>query len=169
MILFKEAPDRVLQEEVAVVEAKKHSMQPPLRTGRVLPGGSLEGRPSKSMLSIFACIGWVRNPHEYWLIPLRTNQHGAIELRTFHPGFATTLSDRPCASAVARMAAADEINIVSLALTSHALPDPLTRHLLTLLDGTRDRRQLLEAMETADDRRIEEALQMLLRGGMLRS
>jgi len=67
------------------------------------------------------------------------------------------------------MAAADEINIVSLALTSHALPDPLTRHLLTLLDGTRDRRQLLEAMETADDRRIEEALQMLLRGGMLRS
>jgi len=45
MILFKEAPDRVLQEEVAVVEAKKHSMQPPLRTGRVLPRDSLEGAP----------------------------------------------------------------------------------------------------------------------------
>lgn len=100
---------------------------------------------------------------------LSSYQHGAVELRTFHPGFATTLSDRPCASAVARMAAAKEVNIASLALTSHALPDALARHLLTLLDGTRDRRQLLEAMETADTRRIEDALQMLLRGGMLRS
>jgi SAM-dependent methyltransferase len=69
-----------------------------------------------------------------------------VELSVRPPQFATVLSERPCASPLARLEARDGPSVTCLRHFSVVLRDPASRHLLGLLDGQRSRADLLAAM-----------------------
>jgi len=66
-----------------------------------------------------------------------------IEMRTHLPQFVTEVSERPIASPVARWQIQYDDSVSTLCHKRIHLTDPLARHLLLLLDGTRDRVALL--------------------------
>jgi SAM-dependent methyltransferase len=70
-----------------------------------------------------------------------------VELHAWRAPVATDVSARPRASACSRQEARSGAHATSLLHTAVALDDPLQRSLLQLLDGTRDRKALLEAMK----------------------
>ena len=71
---------------------------------------------------------------------------GAVELRTRAPELATAPGERPLASALARWQANRGPLVSTLAGASVKLEGSLARNLLLLLDGTRDRRAIVEQL-----------------------
>jgi hypothetical protein len=91
---------------------------------------------------------------------LRAYAANFVELHTWAPELATAASERPVASALARLQAAEGTRITNLRHASVEVPDALGRRLITLLDGTRDRDALLRALERPADE-LERSLQGL--------
>ncbi|MGB6746173.1 MAG: class I SAM-dependent methyltransferase [Terracidiphilus sp.] len=100
-----------------------------------------------------------------------------IELRAWNPPVARTIAERPRASACTRHEAATQAQVTTLLHTTASFDDAKLRRLLALLDGTLDRRGLLEAMgrdfpevsQAELEAGIELGLQLFLRGGVLES
>ena len=66
-----------------------------------------------------------------------------VRLHVWAPALTTTPSERPVASALARLQAAQRTRVTTLRHTSVEVPDELGRRLIGLLDGTRDRAALV--------------------------
>ena len=98
-----------------------------------------------------------------------------IELHTWEPPLAATISERPRAMAASRLDARTHDYTPTLWHTQVDLTDPVGRYCLQLLDGTRDRSALLEALKTQFpemaveelEKGIEPNLQFLCRVGLL--
>ena len=67
---------------------------------------------------------------------------GIVLLHVYPPVLAKTAGERPIASALARLEARNQEDVTNLLHVRVQLPDANARQLLTLLDGTRDRRAL---------------------------
>jgi methyltransferase-like protein len=81
-------------------------------------------------------------------ILLETFAAGLVQLHTYVPVLSVDVSERPVASRLARLQAATEAPFITTLLhTSIRLDDATVRHLLQLLDGTRDRTALLRQPE----------------------
>jgi SAM-dependent methyltransferase len=70
-----------------------------------------------------------------------------IELRTWNPPLAASVSERPRASAYTRLAARLGIPAATLLHITLALDDPKVASLVQKLDGTRTRSELIQAMQ----------------------
>jgi methyltransferase-like protein len=108
-----------------------------------------------------------------WLIRLAIAK--MIELRAWNPPVTKEIAERPRASACSRHEAAMQVEVASLLHTTSRFDDAKIRHLLALLDGTRDRAGLAAAMceafpETGraeQEEGIERALRLFHRGAVL--
>jgi SAM-dependent methyltransferase len=83
-----------------------------------------------------------------------------IELHVWLPALAAQPSERPVASALARVQAAAGTRITTLQHRTVEVPDDLGRRLITLLDGTRDRAALIRELGRPADE-LERSLQGL--------
>jgi hypothetical protein len=100
-----------------------------------------------------------------------------IEWRTLNPPLAPAISAQPMASALSRLQAAASLTVTTLLHTSWTFDDPLVRHFLQLLDGTRDRPALLLALQRAFPEKspdeltsgIEATLTAFYRAGLLQA
>lgn len=98
-----------------------------------------------------------------------------IELHAWRAPVASAIPERPRASASARHEALTRAHVTTLLHTTARLDDPLVRSFLQLLDGTRDRPCLLEALKSEFpgiaaeqlEQGIEPNLRLLHRAGML--
>ena len=98
-----------------------------------------------------------------------------VELHGWAAPVSRTIAHRPTASATARQEAAASNQVTTLLHTTLVLDDPLVKQLLLLLDGTRDRTALLEALHrqnphlpaVALDEGLENSLQLLNQTGVL--
>jgi SAM-dependent methyltransferase len=120
-----------------------------------------DGRAATSEKVIADLLGLIgaAEPHAIPLADRITNQKmaetvlrlfrmGALSLQTEPFPFTATPGERPVASALARLQAArGESNLASLRHTTVEITDANTRHFISLLDGTRTRRDL--ALEMA--------------------
>jgi SAM-dependent methyltransferase len=97
---------------------------------------------------------------------LRAYAVDVVHLHVWAPDLATTPSERPRASAPARVQAALGARVTTLRHTEVNVPDELGRRLITLLDGTRDRAALLHELGRPADE-LERSLEGLARLGML--
>jgi hypothetical protein len=75
---------------------------------------------------------------------LQAYSAGYVELHVQQPPFVTDVSDRPIASALARLQLQHDNVISTLRHNTLKIEDSLGRHLVMLLDGTRDRATLLK-------------------------
>jgi hypothetical protein len=91
---------------------------------------------------------------------LRAYAANFVQLHVWAPALATTPSERPVASALARLQAAQGTRITNLRHASVDVPDALGRRLITLLDGTRGRDALLRELDRPADE-LERSLQGL--------
>lgn len=82
---------------------------------------------------------------------LQAYASGLVELHTYVPAYARKAGERPMASPMARFQARHGDFVTSLYHTSMSVEDAMARQLLLLLDGTRDRAALLEALLTLAD------------------
>jgi SAM-dependent methyltransferase len=106
---------------------------------------------------------------------LRLTISRLVELRTINPPAVCVLSAQPRASASARQEILIHARTSSLLHTTVLLDDPRSRTLLGLLDGTRDRAALAEALKAALpdqppeelEQGIEPGLNFFLRAGLL--
>jgi SAM-dependent methyltransferase len=89
-----------------------------------------------------------------------------VQLHVWAPDLATTPSERPVASAPARLQAARGTRVTTLRHAEIDVPDELGRRLITLLDGTRDRAALLRELGRPADE-LERSLQGLAAIGLL--
>lgn len=98
-----------------------------------------------------------------------------VELRCWNPPVARVIAERPRASACSRQESLTSSQVTSLLHTTGSFDNAKIRRLLALLDGTRDRRALLDAM-IADfpeespqelEEGIERGLQLFLQAGVL--
>jgi SAM-dependent methyltransferase len=89
-----------------------------------------------------------------------------VRLHVWAPPLATAPSERPRASALARLQAGEGTRVTTLLHTSVEVGDELGRRLIRLLDGTRDRAALLAELERPADE-LERSLQGLARIGLL--
>ena len=87
---------------------------------------------------------------------------GVVDFYLQPAALTTSVSERPVASPVARAMARTQARVVNLRHEMVNLTDPFARRLVPLLDGTRNRRTLLEGLGTAYDRGPE-GLDALLR------
>jgi SAM-dependent methyltransferase len=97
---------------------------------------------------------------------LRAYAVNLVQLHVWAPEIATAPSERPVASAVARLQAAAGPRITNLRHGSIDVPDELGRRLITLLDGTRDRAALLRQLDRPADE-LERSLEGLARIAVL--
>ena len=89
-----------------------------------------------------------------------------VHLHVWTPALTITPSERPIASALARLQAAEGTRVTTLRHTSVEVADELGRRLIGLLDGTRDRAALVgELGRSADE--LERSLEGLARIGLL--
>ena len=70
-----------------------------------------------------------------------------IEFRAWKAPVASEISVRPRASAYSRIEARNRPQVTNLLHAPCSLDDPIARKFLQLLDGTRDRKALLDAMK----------------------
>jgi methyltransferase-like protein len=102
---------------------------------------------------------------------------GMCEFSLSHPTFVTRVSERPVASAYARLRAAKELKVTNLRLESVGLTEP-SRLILRHLDGQHDRAALTELLTAwlkthskADESRagpyVEQLLQAFAHGALL--
>jgi methyltransferase-like protein len=109
------------------------------------------------------------------LILVRLAVAQAIELRTWNPAFAESVSERPRASAYAREQARQAPLATTFLHASIKLDDPKVHALLLLLDGTRNRADLVAALReqfpqtplAQIEEGIEPSLQHFFEGGVL--
>jgi SAM-dependent methyltransferase len=97
---------------------------------------------------------------------LRAYAVNLVQLHVWAPEIATAPSERPVASALARVQAASGSRITNLRHGSIDVPDELGRRLITLLDGTRDRAALLRELDRPADE-LERSLEGLARIAVL--
>lgn len=94
---------------------------------------------------------------EFQTVLFRAYATGLIELHSYAPKINRVISEKPVASPLARWQIRDSNFITTLFHSSLTIEDALTRELLGLMDGTRDRAALLAALEdTLDKRRVTE-------------
>jgi SAM-dependent methyltransferase len=93
----------------------------------------------------------------------RAYEIGFIELHTWSPGFVTKISNRPVVTAMARYQAGISDAVPTLRHRTLQLDGPIARKLVCLLDGTRNREELLQQLSGHDRSFDGEALDMLLR------
>jgi hypothetical protein len=79
---------------------------------------------------------------------LRSYAANLVQLHAMPPPLTTSVSERPEASPLARHQARSGQLVTNLRHTSVRLEDDLGRRLVVLLDGTRDRAQLLHELRT---------------------
>jgi SAM-dependent methyltransferase len=129
-----------------------------------------------SLEEVHKTAGSVFAPDETGLrLLLRLTISRLVELRAWNPPAARTISTHPRASASARQEALTHPRTSTLLHTTALLEDPRLCMLLCLLDGTRDRAALADAMHAAFpdeprpelEQRVESGLQFLLRTGLL--
>jgi SAM-dependent methyltransferase len=89
-----------------------------------------------------------------------------VRLHVWAPRLTTTASERPVASALARLQAAEGTRVTTLLHTSVEVGDELGRRLIRLLDGTRDRAALTAELGRPADE-LERSLEGLARIGLL--
>jgi SAM-dependent methyltransferase len=97
---------------------------------------------------------------------LRAYAADLVHLHVWAPEAARAPSERPVASALARLQAAAGTRVTTLRHTSVEVPDELGRRLIRLLDGTRDRAALLRQLERPADE-LERSLEGLARLALL--
>jgi len=97
---------------------------------------------------------------------LRAYAVNLVQLHVWAPGIAAAPSERPVASALARLQAAAGSRITNLRHGTIDVPDELGRRLITLLDGTRDRAALLRELGRPADE-LERSLEGLARIAVL--
>ncbi len=80
-----------------------------------------------------------------WLadMSLRLFAANFLELCVYAPKFVSTVSDRPAASPLVRAQVRAGLSVTNLRHATITLDDEAARHLVLMLDGTRDRQQLL--------------------------
>ena len=83
-----------------------------------------------------------------------------VQLHVWAPAIVSAASERPVASALARLQAAQGTRVTNLRHGSVEVPDELGRRLIVLLDGTRDRAALLRELDRPADE-LERSLQGL--------
>jgi methyltransferase-like protein len=81
--------------------------------------------------------------HELARALLQAYGAGYIELHGHKPPFVTTVSERPIASPLARFQLQHDTVVTTLRHQTLRIDDDLSRHLVRLLDGTRDRATLV--------------------------
>jgi hypothetical protein len=120
-----------------------------LRRAKEKLGASGESRPENEEEEL----------REFENVLFRSYATGLIELHTYSPKIDRRITEKPIASPLARWQVRDGNFITALFHASLAIQDSLTRELLTLMDGTRDRATLLTALEGSLDegRRAEGA------------
>ena len=91
---------------------------------------------------------------------LRAYAANLVALHVWAPALATAPSERPVASALARLQAAGGTRVTNLRHAGVEIPDALGRRLITLLDGTRDRDALVDELGRPADE-LERSLQGL--------
>jgi hypothetical protein len=91
---------------------------------------------------------------------LRAYAANFVQLHVWAPEIAAAPSERPVASALARLQAADGTRVTNLRHAGVEVPDALGRRLITLLDGTRGRATLLRELDRPADE-LERSLQGL--------
>ena len=89
-----------------------------------------------------------------------------VRLHVWAPRLATAPGERPVASALARLQAAEGTRVTTLLHATVEVPDELGRRLIRLLDGTRDRAALLAELGRPADE-LERSLEGLARTGLL--
>jgi SAM-dependent methyltransferase len=102
-----------------------------------------------------------KGDNESLLAELFVRLHAAnfLELHTFEPPYARTPGLKPLASPLARLKIKDTSVIPNLRHFNVQIDDPMTKRLLPLLDGTRDRRLLtieLMSLVELEDIRLDE-------------
>jgi methyltransferase-like protein len=81
-------------------------------------------------------------------ILLQTFGSSLVKLHVYAPDFVTEASERPEASRLARWQASHSDTVTTQQGLNLELEDVFVRHLLFLLDGTRDRAALLQELRT---------------------
>jgi SAM-dependent methyltransferase len=89
-----------------------------------------------------------------------------VQLHVWTPTLASTPSARPRASALARLQATEGSRITNLRHATLEVTDDLGRHLIRLLDGTRDRPALLHELDRPPDE-LERSLDGLAAAALL--
>ena len=89
-----------------------------------------------------------------------------VHLHVWAPDAATAPSERPVASALARLQAAEGTRVTTLRHTGVEVPDERGRRLIRLLDGTRDRAALVRELGRPADE-LERSLEGLARLALL--
>jgi len=97
---------------------------------------------------------------------LRAYAANLIHLHVWEPQMAAAPSERPVASAPARVQAARGTRVTTLRHAGVEVPDELGRRLICLLDGTRDRHALLRELGRPADE-LERSLEGLARLALL--
>jgi SAM-dependent methyltransferase len=97
---------------------------------------------------------------------LRAYAANFVQLHVWAPDLATAPSERPVASAPARLQAARGTRVTTLLHGEVDVPDDLGRRLITLLDGTRDRAALLRELHRPAEE-LERSLEGLASLGLL--
>jgi SAM-dependent methyltransferase len=120
------------------------------RYPRALRFGEIEPR--------LAAAGWVLDGEGATLL-MRLAVAKMIELRTWEAPLAPSISARPRASACSRQEARTRAFATTLLHSKMGLDDPVVRRLLQLLDGTRDRKMLLDALKSEFPAMPEEELE----------
>ncbi len=98
-------------------------------------------------------------------ILLRCYATNLVRLHVDPPMVSTTPPERPCVSPVARLEAAEGTMVTTVRHTHLELDDGVVRQVTTLLDGSRDRAALVEAI--GDPAAVDAALARLAGAGML--
>jgi hypothetical protein len=80
---------------------------------------------------------------------LQAHLAGCVEIHAHRAPFVTEVSERPTASALARLQLRTSISISTLRHEPLKIEDALSRQLVLLLDGTRDRAALLHDLDEA--------------------
>jgi hypothetical protein len=114
---------------------------------------------------LLACTGLTLNAEGATLL-VRLAVAKMIELRAWRVPVARGVTARPRASAICRQEARTQGNVTSLLHRVVNLGDARVRGLLELLDGTRDRNELLETMKTEFPETAPEDLEAGLEPGL---
>lgn len=86
---------------------------------------------------------------EFAMFLASTYAAGFVDLHTWEPGFSASPGEKPRASALARYEAASQSWVTGLRHNTVDLDDPMSIRVLRLLDGSRDRRSLLEKVNAS--------------------
>jgi methyltransferase-like protein len=115
------------------------------------------------------------SPREGAALLMHLTKAGLIQPHAWKAPVAATISERPRASASARQEACSRPRVSTLLHTTARVDDPVVRSFLCLLDGTRDRAALIDALKAEHpalpagqiEQGIEPMLKLLHRAGVL--